>query len=86
LERGDGTRAARVGTRAEPEDLDGYLLGLLLDQLASAERLKALGIRDDGDAHAYAFSLRPHERLGILRTLAAELLAADPDPPPALRG
>lgn len=85
LER-SGARSAVAGSRAEPEDLDGYLLGLLLDQLASAERLQALGIRDDGDAHAYAFSLRPHERLGILRTLAAELLAADPDPPPALRG
>ena len=69
----------------EPEDLDAYLLGLLLDQLASAERLRALGIRDDGDAHAYAFALRPHERLGILRTLASELLDADPDPPRALR-
>jgi ParB/RepB/Spo0J family partition protein len=69
----------------EPEDLDAYLLGLLLDQLASAERLSALGIRDEGDAHNYAFSLRPHERLGILRTLAAELLAADQDPPRALR-
>ncbi len=84
LERA-GSRAAATGIRAEPEELDGYLLGLLLDQLASAERLKALGIRDDGDAQSYAFSLRPHERLGILRTLAAELLAADPDPPPALR-
>ena len=84
LERGR-TGAAAAGARAEPEDLDGYLLGLLLDQLASAERLKALGIREDGDAQSYAFSLRPHERLGILRTLAAELLAADPDPPPALR-
>lgn len=71
---------------AEPEELDGYLLGVVLDQLASAERLSALGIREDGDAYAYAFSLRPHERLGILRTLAAELLAADPDPPRALRG
>ncbi len=85
LERG-GARTAAAGVRADPEDLDGYLLGLLLDQLASAERLKALGIRNDGDAQSYAFSLRPHERLGILRTLAAELLAADPDPPPALRG
>lgn len=69
----------------EPEDLDAYLLGLLLDQLASAERLSALGIRHEGDAHSYAFSLRPHERLGILRTLAAELLAADPEPPLGLR-
>lgn len=76
-------RAARP--TPEPEELDAYLLGLLLDQLASAERLGALGIREDGDAHAYAFSLRPHERLGILRTLAGELLAADPDPPRALR-
>lgn len=78
-------RAGKPMPNLEPEDLDGYLLGLLLDQLASAERLSALGIRDEGDAHNYAFSLRPHERLGILRTLAAELLAADEDPPRALR-
>ncbi len=80
--------ARRAGLSAqdlEPEDLDAYLLGLLLDQLASAERLSALGIRDEGDAHDYAFSLRPHERLGILRTLAGELLLADPEPPRALR-
>ncbi len=78
-------RAGKPLPNLEPEDLDGYLLGLLLDQLASAERLNALGIRDEGDAANYAFSLRPHERLGILRTLAAELLAADEDPPRALR-
>ena len=77
--------AQRSARQPEPEELDAYLLGLLLDQLASAERLAALGIREDGDAHAYAFSLRPHERLGILRTLAGELLVADPDPPRALQ-
>ncbi len=78
-------RRGRPLPTPEPEELDAYLLGLLLDQLASAERLSALGIRDEGDAHGYAFSLLPHERLGILRTLAGELLAADPDPPRALR-
>jgi len=87
-ERGGPVAAPRTAGSArralEPEELDAYLLGLLLDRLASAERLAALGIRDDGDAHAYAFALRPHERLGILRTLAGELLAADPAPPRAL--
>jgi len=87
-ERGGPVAAPRTAGNArralEPEELDAYLLGLLLDRLASAERLAALGIRDDGDAHAYAFALRPHERLGILRTLAGELLAADPAPPRAL--
>ena len=43
-------RGGRPLPALEPEDLDGYLLGLLLDQLASAERLSALGIRDEGDA------------------------------------
>ena len=83
LRAGDGS--PRSLPAPEPEELDAYLLGLLLDQLASAERLGALGIREEGDAHAYAFALRPHERLGVLRTLAAELLAADADPPRALR-
>ena len=87
-ERGGPVAAPRTAGSArralEPEELDAYLLGLLLDRLASAERLAALGIRDDGDAHAYAFALRAHERLGILRTLAGELLAADPAPPRAL--
>jgi len=69
----------------EPEELDGYLLGLLLDQLASPERRAALGIRGPGNAHEYAFAQRPHQRVGIMRMLAAELLAEDPDPPRALR-
>ncbi len=99
--RGDGfagtpgrLAAARAGARAdarpkvrepEPEDLDGYLLGLLLDELATPERLASLGIKGPGDAHEYAFAQQPHQRIRILRMLASELLADDPEPPKALR-
>lgn len=77
--------AAAAARAVEPEELDAYLLGLLLERMASSERLAALGIRDEEDAQAYAFGLRSHERLGVLRAFAAELLAEDPEPPRALR-
>jgi len=81
-----GSGAGRPAVREpEPEDLDGYLLGLLLDELASPERLASLGIRGPGDAHEYAFAQQPHQRIRILRMLASELLADDPAPPKALR-
>jgi ParB/RepB/Spo0J family partition protein len=69
----------------EPEDLDGYLLSLVLTQLATDEHRAVLRVADEEEAQAYAFSLRPEERLGLLRSLAAELLADDPSPPRALR-
>jgi ParB/RepB/Spo0J family partition protein len=69
-----------------PDDLDAYALALLLARAAPAEHRAALGIRDAETAHRYAFSIRPQERLAALRALAAELLAADPSPPRALRG
>ena len=67
------------------EDLDAYLLGLLLTRLAGKERRAALRLTGADDAQRYAFSLRPQERLGALRSLAAEILATDPEPPRALR-
>jgi ParB/RepB/Spo0J family partition protein len=78
--------ARRSGAAAaSPEDLDGYLLGVLIERVASPERRAALGVTADGAAQEYAFALAPHERLGVLRLLAEELLDADPSPPRALQ-
>jgi ParB/RepB/Spo0J family partition protein len=92
---GAGTSPASAPASASPradlhrgvpaEDLDAYLVGLLLTRLATDERRAALRLSGAGDAHGYAFSLRPQERLAALRSLAAEILAADPEPPAALR-
>jgi ParB/RepB/Spo0J family partition protein len=71
--------------RLREADLDGYLLGMVLFRAASDRRRSVLRIASQEDAHRYAFSLRPAERLSALRSLAAEVLAADPDPPHALR-
>jgi hypothetical protein len=68
------------------EDLDAYILGLVLARVATQEHRVALGIAGHEAAQEYAFSLHPNERLSVLRTLAAELLAADPAPPRALGG
>ncbi|HEY4279099.1 MAG TPA: ParB N-terminal domain-containing protein [Conexibacter sp.] len=65
--------------------LDAYLLGRLLRDVAPGHR-EALGIgEDEHEPFAYAFALRPAERTAALRTLAADLLAADPRPPRELR-
>ncbi|PTL58551.1 ParB/RepB/Spo0J family partition protein [Paraconexibacter algicola] len=86
LRAGGAPGAARAELREpEPEDLDGYLLGRLLDELASPERRASLGIASPGDAYEYAFAQQPHQRIRILRMLASELLADDQDPPRALR-
>lgn len=67
------------------EHLDAYLLGRLLSGPSGARHRDARGVSDPDDAFRYAFSLPPAERLDALRGLAAELLAADPDPPRMLR-
>lgn len=71
--------------RVTNEDLDAYVLGLVLARVATQEHRVALGIAGHDQAQDYAFSLHPHERLAVLRTLAGELLAGDPAPPRALR-
>jgi hypothetical protein len=79
--------AAGLGSGAAPSaaDLDGYLLGLVLARVAGDEHRRALGVTSRASAHRYAFSLAPDRRLEMLRALAAQLLAADGDPPAALR-
>jgi ParB/RepB/Spo0J family partition protein len=75
---------AGEGDEVRAEDLDAYVLALLLARVAGDEHRANLGIAGEEVAQRYAFSLRPEERLGALRSLAAELLATDPHPPRAL--
>jgi ParB/RepB/Spo0J family partition protein len=79
-------RAGAPAPRVQNEDLDAYVLGLVLARVATQEHRVALGIAGHDAAQEYAFSLHPNERLSVLRTLAGELLAADPAPPRALAG
>jgi len=71
--------AAAAPATADPRrpsdaDLDAYLLGTFLFHGATDRRRAVLRIADEGDAHRYARSLRPAERLPALRDLAAEAL------------
>ena len=84
----DDSRAARgprrhAGVRARPRparsgpsdaDLDGYVLGAFLFHSATDRRRKQLRIAGEADAHEYARSLHPHERLIALRSLAREAI------------
>lgn len=68
------------------EDLDAYILGLVLSRVATAAHREHLGVEGGHEAtQEYAFSLHPDRRLAILRALSAEILAADPLPPKPLR-
>jgi ParB/RepB/Spo0J family partition protein len=77
--------AAGAAAALPAAELDGYLLGVVLDHPALAVVRANLGIAGAADAHAYAHDLAPAERQSALRALAAELLAADPAPPAHLR-
>ena len=64
------------------EDLDAYLLGRLLADVAPDEHRENLGISDAaGATYRYAFELNPAERVAALRNVALRLLAEDPEPP-----
>src|SRR4051794_33933501 len=68
------------------EDLDAYVLGLVLSRVATADHRSHLGVEGGHEAtQEYAFSLHPDRRLEVLRALSAEILASDPLPPKALR-
>jgi hypothetical protein len=81
----------RDGGEREPvevpvEDLDAYILGLVLSRVATADHRSHLGVEGGHEAtQEYAFSLHPDRRLQVLRALSAEILASDPLPPKALR-
>ena len=57
-------------------DLDGYVLGAFLFHSATDRRRKQLRIAGEADAHEYARSLHPAERLAALRSLAREAIEA----------
>jgi|GEM_PF-3136342 len=76
---------ARPAPAHDPSVLDAYLLGVVLARIAPERRRTVLRIAGEADAHEYARSLLPQERLATLRSIAAELLEADPAPPRALR-
>jgi ParB/RepB/Spo0J family partition protein len=63
-----------------PADLDGYLLGLVLDRLAGPAHRAAFGLHEEEDAAAYAAALPAGERLRALRQVAAALLAEERRP------
>jgi ParB/RepB/Spo0J family partition protein len=79
-ERGDVPIPARAASLAPPRisdaDVDGYVLGAFLFHSATERSRKLLRIAGEADAHEYARSLHPHERLAALRSLAREVLEA----------
>jgi len=80
----DGEEPAPVEVAVE--DLDAYILGLVLSRVATAEHRSHLGVEGGHEAtQEYAFTLHPDRRLTVLRALSAEILGSDPLPPKALR-
>jgi ParB/RepB/Spo0J family partition protein len=75
-ERSEHQPAPRAERRPGDAELDGYVLGAFLFHSAAARSRKLLRIASEADAHAYARSLHPHERLPALRSLAREALEA----------
>jgi ParB-like chromosome segregation protein Spo0J len=57
----------------DPE-VDAFVLGAFLHHSATPRTKKLLRITGEADAHEYARSLRPHERLPALRSFAREAI------------
>src|SRR5262249_26478773 len=62
--------------RISDADVDGFILGAFLFHSATERSRKVLRITGEADAHEYARSLNPGERLAALRALAREALQA----------
>jgi ParB/RepB/Spo0J family partition protein len=62
--------------RISDADVDGYILGAFLFHSATERSRKVLRITGEADAHEYARSLHPAERLAALRSLAREAIEA----------
>ena len=54
--------------------VDGFVLGEFLHHSATERTRKLLRISGQADAHEYARSLHPHERLLALRSFAREVI------------
>jgi len=63
-----------VAQRISDADVDGYILGAFLFHSATERSRKVLRITGEADAHEYARSLHPGERLSALRSLAREAI------------
>jgi ParB/RepB/Spo0J family partition protein len=75
-ERTERAPAPPAERRPAEAELDGYVLGAFLFHSATTRSRKLLRIASEADAHEYARSLHPHERLPALRSLAREALEA----------
>ena len=85
-ENGSGSADGDGPIEVAVEDLDAYILGLVLSRVATAAHREHLGVEGGHEStQEYAFSLHPDRRLAVLRALSAEILAADPLPPKPLR-
>jgi ParB/RepB/Spo0J family partition protein len=62
--------------RTSDAELDSYVLGAFLFRCATKRSRAMLRITGEADAHAYARSLHPEERLPALRSLAREAMEA----------
>ena len=60
--------------RPSDADVDGYILGAFLYHSATERTRKLLRITGEADAHEYARSLHPGERLAALRSIAREVI------------
>ncbi len=67
-----GSTSTLAPRRPSDAELDGYVLGEFLFHSATERTRKLLRISGQADAHEYARSLQPHERLPALRSLARE--------------
>lgn len=66
-----------IGTGGPTDaELDAFVLGAFLHHSAAPRTKKLLRITGEADAHEYARSLRPHERLPALRSFAREAIDA----------
>ena len=66
-----------IGTGGPTDaELDAFVLGAFLHHSAAPRTKKLLRIMGEADAHEYARSLRPHERLPALRSFAREAIEA----------
>ena len=71
-----GAAVDTAASRISDADVDGYILGAFLFHSATERSRKVLRIEGEADAHEYARSLHPAERLAALRSLAREAIEA----------
>ena len=73
---GEPTPAASFNDGLGDAEVDAFILGAFLHHSATPRTKKLLRITGEADAHEYARSLRPHERLSALRSFAREAIDA----------